>query len=141
MLLAWISARSYGITDASRTYLRTEMPLMDAESLRWLWAAIDAYDGTKWLGHITCPTWVVVTGRNRRTHRQAGRMVRLVPAAQLHVVATQDTSSILMSPKRLRVYLPPLLALRERHRLQTKAAASSAPRFEWRVSTRPSPSG
>jgi pimeloyl-ACP methyl ester carboxylesterase len=81
--LARISARSYGTTSRSRAYLLAEMPRMDRESFRAVWGALERYDGVVHLSRIACPTWVVVGGANRRTHRQAGRLAALVPGAEL----------------------------------------------------------
>jgi pimeloyl-ACP methyl ester carboxylesterase len=68
--LARVSARSYGTTSRSRAYLLAEMPRMDRESFRAVWGALERYDGVVHLSRIACPTWVVVGGANRRTHRQ-----------------------------------------------------------------------
>jgi 3-oxoadipate enol-lactonase len=81
--LARISARSYGTTSRSRAYLLAEMPRMDRESFRAVWGAIERYDGLAHLSRIACPTWVVVGGANRRTHRQARLTAASVPGAEL----------------------------------------------------------
>lgn len=92
-LLATMSARSYGATEASREYVRTTMQTMHLESFQHVWRALSDYDGRAWLTKITCPTLVVVAEQNRRTHPQARRMAELIAGARQVQIA--DASHIL----------------------------------------------
>jgi hypothetical protein len=69
-------ASAPGNHPASRRYVLAEMPRMDRESFRWVWAALESYDGSEHLPGIACPTWIVVGAENRRTHVQARRPLR-----------------------------------------------------------------
>lgn len=85
-VLAWLTARAYGRTAASRTLVQRDIAAMEGENFRRLWRLIDTYDGRENLSRVRCPTLVLLAGANRRTHRQGRLMAEAIPGARLQVL-------------------------------------------------------